>query len=123
SRPVLNRPAPRPRYRRAPDGSGVWRKFFTPLADGQSWLDLLHTMVHWIIATVGWSFLITWWAGGLGGITNVAWEWSIPRGPDNESLNKLVGLPDTYADRVAAHTLIGIFFLVTLPLVVRLFAL
>jgi len=122
-RPVLNRPAPRPRYVRAPEGSGVWRRFLTPLGDGQSWLDLLHAMVHWIIATVGWSFLITWWAGSLGGLTSFAWDWSIPRGPDNKDLNQFLGLPDSYAARNGLHFVIGLFFLITLPLVVRLFAL
>ena len=122
-RPVLNRPAPRPRYHRAPEGAGAWRKMFTPLGDGQSWLDLLHAMVHWILATIGWSFLITWWAGALGGITSVAWLWSIPKGPDNHDLNYFLGLPDTYAAQVGLQTVIGVFFLVTLPLVIRGFAL
>ena len=27
----------------------MWRRLFTPLADGQSWLDLLHAILHWIL--------------------------------------------------------------------------
>jgi signal transduction histidine kinase len=122
-RPVLNRPAPRPRYHRAPAGAGAWRKLFTPLGDGQSWLDVLHALVHWIIATIGWSFLITWWAGALGGTTAWAWDWSIPRGPDSNDLNQLIGLPDSYFARAGLQFVIGVFFLVTLPLVIRGFAL
>jgi signal transduction histidine kinase len=118
-RPVINGPAPRPRYRQAPPGSGAWRTLFTPFGDGQSWLDLLHAMVHWILATIGWSFMITWWAGALGGITSVAWLWSIPKGSDNKDLNQLIGLPDSYLAEVGLQTLIGVFFLVTLPLVIR----
>jgi len=122
-RPVLDRPVPRPRYHRAPDGAGLWRKLFTPLGDGQSWLDVLHTLVHFILATVGWSFLIAWWAASLGGLTSWSWDWSIPRGPDNRDLNQLLGLPDSYLARNGLHFVIGVFFLVTLPLVVRAFAL
>ena len=119
---VLNRPAPRPRYRRAPADAGLWRRLFTPLADGQSWLDLLHAILHWILVTIGFCFVITWWAGALGGLTNVAWEWSIPRGPDSKDLNQLLHISDSWAARVGLETLIGLIFLITLPLVVRLFA-
>jgi hypothetical protein len=66
---VLHRPAPRPRYRRAPAGAGFWRRLFLPLTDGQSWLDLVHTLFHWVLVTVGFSVTVTWWAGALGGIT------------------------------------------------------
>src|SRR5437762_3447308 len=119
---VLHRPAPRPRYRRAPRDAGMWRRLFTPLADGQSWLDLLHAILHWILATIGFCIVVTWWAGALGGLTNVAWEWSIPRGPDNKHLNQLLGISDTWTARVGLTTLIGLVFLVTLPVVVRVFA-
>ena len=120
---VLGRPAPRPRYRRAPAGAAAWRRLFTPLTDGQSWLDLLHALFHWILVTVGFSFAVTWWAGALGGITYGAWDWALPRSPDNEDLTVLIGLPDTAGARIGLYTLAGLFFLVTLPVVVRLFAL
>ncbi len=120
--PVLRRPAPRPRYRRAPAGAGFWRRLFTPFGDGQSWLDLLHAIFSWIIVTIGFCFVVTWWAGALG-ITYGAWDWALPRPPDNRDLNVLLGLPDTAPWRIALTTLAGLFFLVTLPLVVRLFAL
>ncbi len=119
---VLHRPAPRPRYRRAPRDAGMWRRLFTPLADGQSWLDLLHAILHWIIATMGFCFLVTWWSGALGGVTAVAWQWSIPHDPTDKDLNVLLGLSDTPAARVGLMTLIGLVFLITLPIVVRLFA-
>ncbi len=119
---VLGRPAPRPPYRRAPAGTGLWRRMFTPLTDGQSWLDLLHAMLHWILATIGFSFAVTWWAGALG-ITYGAWDWALPRGQDHKDLNVLIGLPDTATVRIGMYTAIGLVFLVTLPFVVRLFAL
>jgi signal transduction histidine kinase len=119
---VLNRPAPRPRYHQAPPGAGAWRKLFVPLGDGQSWLDLLHAMVHWILATIGFCFVVTWWAGALGGITYVAWDWALPRPDTNKDLNVLIGISDSWGARIGLHTLIGLIFLVTLPVVVRLFA-
>jgi signal transduction histidine kinase len=119
---VLGRPAPRPRYRRSRPGAGAWRKLFTPLTDGQSWLDLLHAMFHWILVTIGFSFAVTWWAGALG-ITYGAWDWALPRGEDHKDLNVLIGLPDTAPVRIGLYTLVGVFFLLTLPLVVRLSAL
>src|SRR5215813_12504728 len=54
--PVLRRDAPRPRYRRARPDAGGWRKLVTPLADGQSWLDLLHAILSWIVLTIGFCF-------------------------------------------------------------------
>jgi signal transduction histidine kinase len=118
---VLRVPVPRPRYRRP--GTGFWRRLLTPLADGQSWLDVLHAVIYWILATVGFSFLVTWWAGALGGVTYPLWDWALPRSSDSRDLNVLIGLPDTYAARAGLYLVAGLFFLVTLVPVVRLFAL
>src|SRR2546430_4550364 len=122
-RPVLNRPVPRPRYHKAPPGSGAWRKLFIPLGDGQSWLDLLHAMFHWILGTIGFVFVVTWWSGALGGITYVFWDWALPRPDTNKDLNVLIGISDSWGARIGLHTLIGVVFLLTLPLVMRIFAL
>src|SRR6266516_2187387 len=117
---VLHRVIPRPRYRGAAAGSGGWRRLVTPLRDGQRWLDLLHAIGYWILATVGFSFLVTWWAGTLGGLTYAAWGWSIPQGEDSKDLNVLIGLPDTYTARVGLNLVIGRVFLLTLVPVTRL---
>lgn len=120
---VLRRPVPHPRYRPAGSGAGAWRRLLTPLADGQSWLDLLHAIGYWILATVGFSFAVTWWAGALGGLTYPLWDWAIPRGEDHKDVNVLIGLPDTFLARTGLYFLGGLFFLVTLVPVIRLFAL
>jgi signal transduction histidine kinase len=121
---VVRRPAPRPAYRKAPPGSGFWRRLFTPLRDGQSWLDLLHAIFSWILYTISFCFVVTWWAGALGGITTIIWLRFVPNpGPDSKDLNVLLGLSDTLGARVALDTVIGVVFLVTLPLVTRVFAL
>ena len=61
-------------------------------------------------------------AGGrsaIGGTLTIAWDWSIPRGPDNTSLAQLIGLGDSAFARIGFQTAIGLLCLVTLPLVVR----
>ena len=120
---VLNRPAPRPRYRRAGPDAAFWSRLLTPLRDGQSWLDLLHAILHFILATIGFCFAVTWWVGTVSGLTTVLWYWSIPQATGSKDLNWFLGLPDTYTARVLLQTGIGVVFLVTLPLVLRLFAL
>ncbi len=120
---VLRRPAPRPRYKRAAPDAGFWNRVTVPMRDSQSWLDLMHACLAWISATIGFVFTVTWWSGALGGLTYFAWDWALPRGADNTDLNQLMGLPDTYSARVGLYTLAGLVFLVTLPLVVRIFAL
>ena len=37
------------------------------------------------------AFVVTWWAGALGGVTTILWDWTIPRPPDNKDLNELLG--------------------------------
>jgi signal transduction histidine kinase len=120
---VLRRPAPRPEYRNAAPGSGFWRRLFTPLRDGQSWLDLLHATFGWILHTISFCFVVTWWAGALGGITSIIWLRYVPTPePDSKDLNQLLGLSDTLAARIGLNTVVGVFFLITLPLVTRMFA-
>ena len=35
------------------------------------------------IAMTTFCIVVTWWAVAIGGTLTVAWDWSIPRGPDN----------------------------------------
>jgi signal transduction histidine kinase len=120
---VLHRPAPRPAYRSARQGSGWWRRLFTPLRDIQSWLDLVHAIFAWILYTIGFCFVVTWWAVALGGLSSVIWLHYIPApGPDDRDLNRLLGLSDTLTARNTLNTVLGAVFLVTLPLVARAFA-
>jgi len=121
---VLHRPAPRPAYRSAPRDAGFWRRMFTPLRDGQSWLDLLHAIFGWILYTISFCFVVTWWAGALGGLSSIIWLRFVPAPePDSKDLNLLLGLSDTLAARIGLQTVLGVIFLVTLPLITRLFAL
>jgi signal transduction histidine kinase len=116
---VLRRPRTRPTYRTARPGAGVWRRIVNPLTQIQFWLDLAHAIVHFPIAVATFCITVSWWASAIGGTLSIAWEWSIPRGPDDQSLAQLIGLGDSALARVGLQTAIGVVCLITLPIVVR----
>jgi signal transduction histidine kinase len=121
--PVLRRPRVRPEYRSAPSGAGFWRRLFTPMAQVQSWLDLVHGIFVFIPATIAWCVTVTWWAGAVAGTLYGTYDWALPRSPDNKELHELLGMADTATNRILLQTAIGFFFLLTLPLVTRACAL
>jgi signal transduction histidine kinase len=115
---VLDVPHTRGAYRQQ-DG-GFWRKVFTPITDGQNWLDLLHGMIVFPIATVTWSIILTWWAGAVTGIFYFTYDWALPHSPSNYELPDILGMGNTAFSRITLYTAVGIFFLCTLPIVSRL---
>jgi signal transduction histidine kinase len=117
--PVLGRRLPHAGYKRAPADAGMMRRLLTPITDGQSWLDLLHGILRLIPSTIGLAFAVAWWAGALGGLTAPLWDWSIPRGPDDQDLPELLGLGDAYSTRVLFNLALGFFFAGTLYPVMR----
>jgi signal transduction histidine kinase len=117
--PVLGQPRIRPTYLTPEPGAGAWRRIITPLRQVQSWLDLAHGIFVFPFAVFAFVLVITWWAVAIGGTLTVAWDWSIPRSPDNKSLAQLIGLGDSTQARVGLQTGIGVFCLITLPLVTR----
>ncbi len=120
---VVHRPTPRPRYRKPPPGAGWWRRVTTPLRDGQSWLDLVHAVFGWILMTISFVFVLTWWSAALGGLTAFIWNRYIPHEPGNQTLYDVLGKPAIPGGEVGMYTFAGIFFLLTLPLITRTFAL
>ena len=120
---VLHRPRIRPTYRTSQAGEGLWTRMITPLAQAQSWLDVVHALLFFPIAVLTFCVVVTWWAVAIGGTLTVAWDWSIPRGPDNTSLAQLIGLGDSAFARIGFQTVVGLLCLLTLPVVVRLCAL
>ena len=116
---VLRRPRIRPIYRTAQPGAGVWKRIVTPLTQVQFWLDLAHGILSFPIAVATFCIVVSWWASAIGGTLTIAWDWSIPRGPDNQSLAQLIGLGDSTLARIGLQTAIGVVCLITLPIVVR----
>ena len=93
--PVLNRPRVRPTYRVAGPGAGVWKRMITPITQIQFWLDAAYAVLQFPIAVTTFSVVVSWWSVAIAGTLTVAWDWSIPRGPDNRSLAQLIGLGDS----------------------------
>jgi signal transduction histidine kinase len=116
---VLRRPLIRPTYRAAAPGAGVWNRIVTPLTQSQFWLDLVYGILHFPISVATFSIVVSWWASAIGGTLTIAWDWSIPRGRDNNSLAQLIGLGDSAFARIGLQTAIGLICLVSLPIVVR----
>ncbi|AVT30064.1 histidine kinase [Plantactinospora sp. BC1] len=116
---VLRQPRVRPNYRTAEPGASMWRRIFVPIADAQSWLDLAHGWVRLIVALGTFVITAVWWLGAIGGSLYWAYDWAIPQGPNDEGLHELLGLGDSAAARIGLNTALGVFFLITLPLVVR----
>ena len=76
------------------DLQGGWlRRWWDRLRDTQAWLDALHGMLVFPLATVTWSIAVTWIAGAGGGLTYWLWSRALPDDPDNETLTSLLDLP------------------------------
>jgi signal transduction histidine kinase len=116
---VLRRGRARPHYRRADPQVGWLRRLVTPLTQLQSWLDLAHGVLKLPFAIFSFVLVLTWWALAVGGTLYVFYDWAIPNPPDNVGLHELLGMPDTAASRIAFNTAIGLFCLLTVPLVAR----
>jgi Putative sensor len=108
---------PRPAYR-TPRGGKLGRAVSAG-ADPRRWLDLLHGIVAFPVAVASFAIVVTWFAGAVGGLGYVLWEWSVPRGPDNHSLAYFVGLGDGRTADILLTTALGALMAVTLPWVVR----
>jgi len=124
-RPVLRTSLPRPRYREvAPDASFL-RRMFTPLVDGQYWMDLLHGLVVFGVATATFTLAVTWWATAVFGLAYVLYGWFVPAGANvgivvnDQQLTAVLGMGDSAAARVVMYGAVGLFFLGTLPWMLR----
>jgi hypothetical protein len=119
---VLGHELPHPAYQKVLPTDGFLRRMSRPIADGQAWLDLIHGMFRFIPSTISFAFVVTWWAGAIGGLTTPLWDWSIPRGRDNTDLPELLGLGSGTDVRIALYMAAGLFFALTLVPVVRMAA-
>ena len=106
------------RYR-SRSGSGV-RAWFRRLGDRQMWLDVLHGLLIFPIAVFSFSVAVSWWASGLFGIVWPFLGHTLDRhqDPGSKDLSQLLGF-DTYTHRSLFYVGLGVFCLITLPLVIR----
>ena len=105
---------PRTRYPAAGPGfGGKLRR----LANAQSWRDLLHVLINFILSTITFSLAVTWVVGGLGGVTYWFWSQWLPQSGDS-GLAALLGYPGRFAE-VTLNTVLGSLLLITTPFVLR----
>jgi signal transduction histidine kinase len=105
---------PRTRYPAAGPG---FRGKLRRLAYAQSWRDLLHVLVNFILSVVTFSLALAWTFGGLGGVTYWFWSQWLPQGSDS-GLADLLGYSDRFAD-ITLNTVLGALLLITAPYVLR----
>ena len=80
------------------------------------WLELVWTLVAWIVSTITWVLTITWWSIAIAGGTWPAYGWTFHGKKDNQDLGDLLGL-HTLAGASIVNFCVGLFFLGTLPAV------
>ncbi|GIG57663.1 histidine kinase [Longispora fulva] len=117
---VLGHPVPRPHYVRAQPGDGWVRRMFTPLRQGQGWLDLMHGIINFPIAITTFCVTVSFWAAAGGGVTYWFWERFLPQGDDQRdvAIEWLVGA-DTRANRIWVYSIAGVVFFLITPFVQR----
>jgi signal transduction histidine kinase len=86
------------------------------LAYPQSWRDLLHVLVNFILSTITFSLALTWVFGGLGGVTYWFWSRWLPQPTDG--LPALLGYPGRLAE-LTFNSVLGALLLITAPFVLR----
>ena len=96
-------------------GPGVRGKL-RRLGHAQSWRDLLHVLVAFVLSTVTFSLAVTWVVSGPGGLTY--WFWSRWLPENNQGLPYLLGFPGRFAD-VTFNSILGALMLITAPIVLR----
>jgi hypothetical protein len=117
---VLGKPVARPRYRSAPPHARPLRRLMSPLASGQTWLDLLHAVVGFPLAVAAAAVTAVWWVGAIAGLTFPLYGWIVAALPEVDGgLPALLGLGDGATAFVMFNTAVGALFAVTLPPVVR----
>ncbi|WP_435208071.1 sensor histidine kinase [Micromonospora sp. bgisy143] len=117
---VLRQPRVRPRYRLPEAGASAWRRIFLPMRDAQSWLDLAHGILRLIVVLATFVVTVSWWVVAIADSLYWAYDWALPRPSDGEQdLAQLLGLGDSTTARIGLNTAVGVFFLITLPIVVR----
>jgi signal transduction histidine kinase len=86
------------------------------LGSAQSWRDLLHVLINFILSVISFSLALTWVFGGLGGVTY--WFWSSWLPQSDRGLPELLGYPGRFAD-ITFYTVLGAALLITTPLMLR----
>jgi hypothetical protein len=124
-RPVLPIRTLRPRYRPTAPDAPFLRRMLTPLIDGQYWLDLVHGLVIFGVSIATFTVAITWWCTAVFGLAYTVFGWFLPLHTPvgivigDQPLTSYLGMGDSHTSQVVMNFAIGLFFLGTLPWVLR----
>jgi signal transduction histidine kinase len=105
-----------PRTRYPVSGPGLRGKL-RRLVHPQSWRDLLHVLINFILSVISFSLALTWVFGGLGGVTFWFWSRWLPQ-PSDSGLAALLGYPGHFAE-ITLNTVLGTLLLISAPFVLR----
>src|SRR5690625_3075563 len=64
-RSLLGHHLPTPAAKQPPEGAGWIRRFLTPLADPQSWLNSLWVMINFLMSLVTFPLAVAWTVGAI----------------------------------------------------------
>jgi len=93
------------------------RSRFRRLGHAQSWRELLHMLIIFVVATACFPVGVAWAAAGPGGLLYSVWSVWLPQNGES-GLAYLLGFPGRFAE-VALNTFFGFVFLLTAPFVMR----
>lgn len=119
---LYGRPVMRLPYRTPPRDAGPVRQLLNPITCSRSWLDALHALLRFPLATVSFVVAAAWWTLALGGLLYPLWGWSLYFIPGYTDVGTFV-LPEYPALATLVIYLVGgVLFALTLPLVMRFLA-
>ncbi|GAA1465479.1 sensor domain-containing protein [Nocardiopsis exhalans] len=119
---LYGRPVMRLPYRTPPKGAGPLRRLLNPIVCSRSWLDALHALLRFPVATVAFIICVLWWTLSLGGVLYPLWGWSLYFIPGYTDVGTFV-LPEYPAlATLVIYMVGGVLFALTLPLVMRFLA-
>ena len=90
------------------------RRLLHPFTDARRWKDLAYAIVDFPFGVFVWSVGFSWTALALSGPTVWFWDRFVPRDSEQSNVEIL-----NWLNSVAGQTTIGLFALVTLPVVAR----
>lgn len=108
-------------------GQSTWRRSLTLLGSAHHWSHLVHgLLVGLVVNTVSFSLTVTWWAMAFGGLSYWFWQGFLPpMEPDSDWPSWLAAnlwFLHGWASRavaIAAYSIAGVLFGVTLPWVIK----
>ena len=119
---VAGRPVAADPYLPARPGGGTIARLLRPITDPQSWMDVLWVFTGFVLATITFSIALTWIVGAIGVVAGPLAPiiLSATLGPESYGgLATHLDIPFGLAADVGANFLVGLFFLLTAPAVLR----